>query len=159
MNQQRSGSNSYHESSLEFSKRSQVYLGARTSDVTQRSSLFHRRHSRDLHMLNFGTKFLLGWETVTTRKFWSFPELFKFTIHRLLFMKHYSSFYYSSFLKSIWDIETSCKNFTIHQTLFTPEKKFVIQHFSKSSLQVSNSQNLKGLAAYSGDTFQKHHVG
>ena len=68
----------------------------------QLSSSFHQYHSIDQHKLNFGTKFLLEGKTVTTRNFRSFSKPRQFTIHQLLFTDYYSSFYYSSFLRSIW---------------------------------------------------------
>ena len=53
-------------------------------NVTHVSSSFSLHHFRDQHKLNFGTKFLLGGETVTTRIFKTFPQS--------LFINHYSSF-------------------------------------------------------------------
>ena len=90
-------SNSYREGSLEFSKRSRVYLGTRRPNATQVSTSFHQDYFRDQHKLNFGTNFLLEGKNVTTRNSRSFFKhqnfiihLGKITTHQLLFIIYYS---------------------------------------------------------------------
>ena len=84
-------SNSYRESSLEFSKRTRIYLGTGIPNATQVSTSFYQIYFRDQPKLNFGTKFLLVGKTVTTRNFRSFSKSRQFTIHKLLFIIYYSS--------------------------------------------------------------------
>ena len=130
----------------EFPKKSRFHLWAGRPDATKISSSFHRVHSRDQHKLNFGTKFLLGGKTVTTRNFRSFFKrrnfiiylgklLFisynsSFTIHQLLFIDHYSSSYYSSFSRSIRHSEKRSEIllFTWHYSF--PEEN----HYSRALL-------------------------
>ena len=114
-------------------------------------------HSRDQHKPNFGTKFLFGWATVTTRNFRSFSipttHYSSVTIHRLLFTGHYSSFYYSSFLDSVCDSEKRYYSYDI----IHPKRKslfmitiHVITHFIVNGVYgYSNSHNRLGLAANS----------
>ena len=111
---------------------------------------FPLHHFRDQHKLNFGTKFLLGGETVTTRIFRTFSMYYSpVTIHHLLFIDHYSSFYYSSFSKSVCDSEKryySCD--TIHpgrKTLFMDIIHFIVNLV----YGYSNSRNRVCLAANS----------
>ena len=114
---------SYCESSLEFSKRSRIYVGTGRPNTTHVSTSIYQIYLRDQPKLNFGTKFLLEGKTVTIRNFKSLFRCQKFhyssrkvTIHQLLFIDHYSSFYYSSFFVSVWDSEKRSENllFTWH---------------------------------------------
>ena len=111
-------SNSNRESSLEFSKRTRVYLGTRRPNATQVSTSFHQVYFRDQHQLNSGTEFLFGWETVTTHNFRSFFRTSTFyysqiTIHRSLFIIFQVNLTFRDTFRS----------FTIHLTLFISERK------------------------------------
>ena len=46
------------------------------------------------------------------------------TIHELLFIDHYSSFYYSSFLRSVWYSEKHSKNLLFTKYYSFPERKY-----------------------------------
>ena len=133
-----------------FSKKSQFQLGTRTSDATCKSAPFHPCHFRDLHKLNFGTKFPLGGETVTTRHFRSFSnfrEIYysSFTIHRLLFIDFTIHHFRTPFVIP--------RSVTIHVTLFIPTEKslfMVIIHFIVDWVYgYSNLHNRLGLAVNS----------
>ena len=134
-----------------FLKESWVYLGAGRLDVTKISSPFHQYHSGDQHKPNFGTKFLLRrWDCSNPHFQGIFPKHYsRVTIHHLLFIGHYSSFYYSSFSESVCDSEKryySCD--TIHsggKTLFMHIIHFVVI----GDYGYSYSRNWFGLAANS----------
>ena len=82
-----------------------------------------------------------------------FPNPAKFTIHRLLFINHYSSNYYSSFSESVRDSEQHFKNFTIHWVLFMTGRNplfiCIIHYHVNWVYGYSNSSNQLGLAANS----------
>ena len=132
-------SNSYRESSLEFSKRTRVYLGTGRPNATQVSTSFHQVYFRDQHQLNSGTEFLFVWATVTTHNFRSFSKHQIVTIHQLLFIVHYSSFTIHHFLCQFEIPRSIQKIYYSHDTIHFREKTIIHVHYSfhrKFSLRV-----------------------
>ena len=119
--------------------------------MTKTSSPFHQHHFRGQHTLNFGTKFLLGGETVTTRIFRAF---FQNTIHELLFITYYSSVTIHHFtIHHFRSPFVILRSVTIHVTLFIPGGKTLFMHIIHfvviGDYGYSYSRNRFGLAANS----------
>ena len=105
--------------------------------------------------MNFGTKFLLGWYTVATRKFWSFSQTFTFyyssreiTIHRSLFIISLFIVFEASFI-----IRDDIQKFYYSRNTIHFREKFAVHYLRKLGLRLSNSCSPRGLATNSGETF------